>query len=143
MAADRRLILCAVDGSEHSHAAARVAHGLADDLRGRLLLVSVVGPVTAPGVSAAPRGQERLAEAERQSAEEQLDAVAAELGIEVQRRIEFGSAAGSILRVADEEGASFIVLGTRGRGRMRAAVLGSVSHEVAARAHCPVVIVPA
>jgi nucleotide-binding universal stress UspA family protein len=38
--------------------------------------------------------------------------------------------------------ASMIVLGTRGRGPMTAAVRGSVSATVAARATCPVIVVP-
>ena len=36
--------------------------------------------------------------------------------------------------------ASLIVLGSRGRGPMRTALLGSVSASVAKRAHCPVVV---
>jgi nucleotide-binding universal stress UspA family protein len=39
------------------------------------------------------------------------------------------------------EGASLIVLGTRGRTGLRAAILGSVSHAVIASAPCPVVTV--
>jgi nucleotide-binding universal stress UspA family protein len=35
-----------------------------------------------------------------------------------------------------------LVIGSRGRGALRSAVLGSVSRELASRARCPVVIVP-
>ena len=53
-----------------------------------------------------------------------------------------GSAGAAILEAAEEEGATLLVVGARGRGRARAALLGSVSREVAAGAACPVVIVP-
>jgi nucleotide-binding universal stress UspA family protein len=137
-------VLCAVDGSAGARAAAGVARSLAERLGVPLVLVSVVGRVTEPGVSAAPHGQERLAEEEQRTADELLRAVADEIGAaDSERRIVFGSPADSILRVADEADASFVVLGTRSRGRMRAALLGSVSSDVAARSHRPVVLVPA
>jgi nucleotide-binding universal stress UspA family protein len=52
-----------------------------------------------------------------------------------------GRAGGAISRVAEVEGATEIVLGTRGVGRARA-LLGSVAHDVLRRARCPVVVIP-
>jgi nucleotide-binding universal stress UspA family protein len=46
-----------------------------------------------------------------------------------------------LLSVAAEEEAEMIVLGSRGRGRMRAAALGSVAAETATKAPCPVLVV--
>jgi nucleotide-binding universal stress UspA family protein len=48
----------------------------------------------------------------------------------------------TILRVADELEAKLIVCGQRGRGPIRSAVLGSVSHALSAHARHPVLIVP-
>ena len=53
-----------------------------------------------------------------------------------------GSPAEALIETADREGAELLVVGSRGRGSLRSAVLGSVSRELAARAPCPVVVVP-
>jgi nucleotide-binding universal stress UspA family protein len=51
-----------------------------------------------------------------------------------------GSAAEQLVERA--KGASLLVLGNRGRGGFRGLLLGSVAHQCAAHAQCPVVIVP-
>jgi nucleotide-binding universal stress UspA family protein len=48
----------------------------------------------------------------------------------------------TILAVADELSARLIVCGQRGRGALRTALLGSVSHQLAAHAKRPVLIAP-
>jgi nucleotide-binding universal stress UspA family protein len=52
-----------------------------------------------------------------------------------------GDPADSILAAAKREKADLIVLGTRGYGELKGLLLGSVSHKVAAQAHCPVLTV--
>jgi nucleotide-binding universal stress UspA family protein len=47
----------------------------------------------------------------------------------------------ALLREA--EGANLLVVGSHGRGRIRRALLGSVSHAVVNRAPCPVAVLPA
>jgi nucleotide-binding universal stress UspA family protein len=46
-----------------------------------------------------------------------------------------------IVEVAHSSGIGLIVMGSRGRGRMRRALMGSVSDSVVRHAHCPVTIV--
>jgi nucleotide-binding universal stress UspA family protein len=46
-----------------------------------------------------------------------------------------------IVGVADELGAGLIVLGSRGLGTLRRALMGSVSDSVIRHAHCPVLVV--
>ena len=48
----------------------------------------------------------------------------------------------TILAVADEAGASAVVLGTRGLTGLKSLLLGSVSHAVLQDADRPVVVVP-
>jgi nucleotide-binding universal stress UspA family protein len=45
-----------------------------------------------------------------------------------------------ILLMAEEIGARLIVMGSRGRGGLREALMGSVSDSVVRRAHCPVLV---
>lgn len=137
-------IVVSVDESDGARAALRVARDLAEALRTALVLVHVAPRTEAPGVSTAPAGQQRLREAELEDARELLQRVASEAGLgdETEQRAEIGLAADRIVALCAEFDASFVVLGSRGRGGLKSAVLGSVSNKVASYASCPVVIVP-
>ena len=58
----------------------------------------------------------------------------------VDRILTSGGAASAILEAA--KGADLVVMGSRGLGGFSGLLLGSVSHQVAHHATCPVVIVP-
>jgi nucleotide-binding universal stress UspA family protein len=137
-------LVCGVDDSEEARNAARVAGALAERLGLELVLVHIAPAVTQPGVGAAVGGQERLARSEREEAEALLDRFVAECGLSgsVRHRVEFGDPAARLLQACEEEEAQLVVLGSRGRGKVRRALLGTVSTEVAAKAPCVVVIVP-
>jgi len=56
-------------------------------------------------------------------------------------RSECGNKPGEVIcRVAEEEEVTMIVLGTRGLGKVRRTIMGSVSDYVVHHAHCPVVV---
>jgi len=57
-------------------------------------------------------------------------------------RQSFDGVAKTILDTADELSARLIVCGQRGRGALRTALLGSVSHTLAAHTRRPVLIAP-
>jgi nucleotide-binding universal stress UspA family protein len=57
-------------------------------------------------------------------------------------RQSFEGIAKAILDTADELTAAMIVCGQRGRGTLRTALLGSVSHTLAAHTRRPVLIAP-
>lgn len=137
-----RLLSC-VDDSDRATQIARYSAELAERLGLDLVLVHVTPSTHAPGVSAAPAGLQRLHEAERSEAEEILARVAGAAGIapEVERRAELGAPAERIVALCSEVGAELVVLGSRGRGIVKTALLGSISTEVAATAPCPCVIV--
>lgn len=66
---------------------------------------------------------------------------AEDMGVrQVTTEIRAGDYADEILEVATERGASMIVMGRRGLGRVREALLGSVSQKVLHHAPCTVVI---
>lgn len=142
-----RSIIAAVDESERAAAAASVAAGLAEDLTLRLVLVHVSEdrPVF-------PYGDRWRRAAERRRATrratELLDAVSVKVGEpDARRRIVFsgpvqGDVPDRLAAVTAEEGADLVVVGSRGRGRLASALLGSVSASLSRAAPCPVVVVP-
>jgi nucleotide-binding universal stress UspA family protein len=60
-----------------------------------------------------------------------------------ERRVVTGIPAQRLADVADEVDAAFIVVGSRGRGAFKAAILGSVSKDLMGVARRPVLVVPA
>jgi nucleotide-binding universal stress UspA family protein len=72
-----------------------------------------------------------------------LERLLEEEGIaDAELRVEYGFAPDRLADLADEEDAELIVVGSRARGSLRAAVLGSVSTAVIGVARCPVLVVP-
>jgi hypothetical protein len=61
---------------------------------------------------------------------------------DLERRVAFGGEADAIAQLADEAQSALIVIGTRGRGAVWAALGGSVSLELVAASPVPVLVVP-
>ena len=62
--------------------------------------------------------------------------------VAVEERFEVGDATDRLVALAEEMAADFIVVGSRRRGALLSALLGSVSQSLARKAPCPVMIVP-
>ena len=62
-------------------------------------------------------------------------------GLEVIVRIPIGNPGKEIVKVADAEGASLIVIGSHGRSNLRDRLLGTVSEYVIKNAHQPILVV--
>jgi nucleotide-binding universal stress UspA family protein len=143
-----RGIVCGVDGSEQARHAASAALRLADRLGARLTLVHVTPMRTVVPVDSYPMGDDpstypRSSELAFSEAEDAFNSLSSDVAAaSVEREVRLGEPAVVLAQIAADCGAELIVVGSRGRGAWRSAVLGSVSSDVARLAPCPVMIVP-
>lgn len=137
-------IVCAVDDSPAARSATRAALWLSLRLNSELLVAHAIASSPPPSASAAPGVPDRLVELERKEAARFLTRLALEegLGADVERRLTHGGEAESIRELAEEEDASLVVVGTRRRGSLRSALVGSVSLDMRSNYQRPVVVVP-
>ena len=146
-------IVCGVDGSADSQAALGVAARLAERLEATLVLAHVAEVALVPSAALGGMGAaggiepQPMTLATRDDQEEAgarlLEQIAAEHGLgDADRRVVVGFPAERLADLADDEDAELIVVGSRGRGRFKAAFLGSVSNSLVGVARCPVLIVP-
>ena len=123
-------IICGVDGSQASRSAARVAARLAGTLNVRLVLAYV-----SEDRPTFPYGDARLRELQRRRAivegQRLLEGVAAELpGAAPELRVTFGTAVEALRALCSEESAVLLVVGSRGRSRLAAAMLGKATDRL-------------
>lgn len=138
-------ILCGVDGSQHARLALRHAVRLARALGVRLVVAHVVQPpMSSPGVGPTARQLMTIPiDALLASGKALLDKILEEEEvIDATRRVVLGFPGDRLADLADEEAAELIIVGSRGRGAVKAAILGSVSTDVIGVARRPVLVVP-
>jgi nucleotide-binding universal stress UspA family protein len=149
MSAFASKILLATDGSPEAERATSMAVTLSNGLGLELHVVRAGGvPSAYYGYSEAEmfgREYQILRAREEEFVRERLDDEAEKvraMGGEVAgMHGGAGSADAEILRLAEELGAGLVVLGSRGFGPLRRAVMGSVSSSVVRHAHCSVLVV--
>ena len=129
-------ILVPVDFSTSDRAVLEFAASLARDQHAELIVLHVEEPPLAYG------GGELYYGIEQPSVED-LQAMLMALTpndktIPVHHRLLNGDPANTIVRIAAEEGADLIVLGTHGRTGVLRMIMGSVAEVVVRKAHCPV-----
>lgn len=156
-----RSLVCGVDDTSDARSAVTVAARLAAALDLPLILVHVTpgdgltpypladgsahlaGPAPTVPYPVVPPDATDVDEV-RERGEKILEKVAAECGATgADLREELAAdAADALRRVAADENAEFLVVGSRGRGPTKSALLGSTSSELIAQAPCPVIVVP-
>lgn len=135
-------ILVPVDGSDFSDQAVNQAVSLGQVCSSQIYVVSVA-ELQAEYLADAPKLYERLqSEAGQTSQKAKKKIEDAGLSCEA-LTLTNESAADAILGVAKDKEVDLIVMGTRGRSRLKRLILGSVAQQVVGQAPCPVMIVPA
>ena len=141
-----KTILAAIDSSSISEAVVAEAAALARTGQGRVVLLTVVQPpmitseyaplieniaeITIAGEKAAAR---HLANIQKKLAADGIASDAVQLT---------GAPVSNILTQAEKYAADYIVMGSHGHTAFYDLLVGSTTHGVLLRAHCPVVIVP-
>jgi nucleotide-binding universal stress UspA family protein len=143
-------ILLATDGSEEAQlafaTAAELSAKTASELHvvyvGHMPLVSYESPgATTLDPDLSGRMQEGAEQEARRKLDEQVQRVGQSGGEIARVHARLGRPDAEIVGLADELGAGLIVLGSRGLGPLRRALMGSVSDSVVRYAHCPVLVV--
>ena len=134
-------ILLATDGSREAELAARTAADIAKSTSSELHVVNVAGgrayQVELQEVN------EQLRQRAGQLLDEQVEMIKEAGGTvaETHIRVVAEHRDRAIVELAEELGAGLIVMGSRGQGGVKRALLGSVSDSVVRHAHCPVLVV--
>ncbi|GIH96341.1 universal stress protein [Planobispora siamensis] len=139
----RGRIVVGFDGSEHATVALRYAFAEAVRRKAHLRVVHTWRiPPIGPGAMVYTSLVEDVAAAEHKTAEEELAPWReSHPGVEVEHKVVGGHPVQVICEASRE--ADLTVIGSRGRGAVGSAVLGSVSHGVLHHAHSPVAVVRA
>jgi nucleotide-binding universal stress UspA family protein len=140
-------ILLATDGSEEARQAAQAAAELSKDTGSEVHVTYVLpSPRELRGhhtySKEVMKSVLEQAEGDAQSfIEEQAEQIRASGGKVAETHLQTGEPDKEIVRLSEELGAGTIVIGSRGLGAVRRALMGGVSESVVRHAHCPVFVV--
>jgi nucleotide-binding universal stress UspA family protein len=140
-------ILLATDGSEEARQAAQAAAELSKDTGSEVHLTYVLpSPRELRGHHLYSREvmESVLEQAEgeaRSFLEDQAKQIGESGGKVADTHLRAGEPDKEIVRLSEEIGAGTIVIGSRGLGAVRRALMGGVSESVVRHAHCPVFVV--
>jgi nucleotide-binding universal stress UspA family protein len=135
-------ILLATDGSTEAQLARTTAIDLAESTNSELHVVTVVPGYPSYNVLN-PLVVEQLREQVENILNDQAAKIEQEGGKVAEKHLRIAERyrARQIVRVAEDIGSGLIVMGRRGLGGVRRALMGSVSDSVVRHAHCPVLVV--
>lgn len=135
-------ILVATDASEYSCSALSLAVELAKENNSQIILMHVINPqpYQVPTI-AGHFFQELIDDISKRVMETTLKGI--DVGkVPITQKVSIGNAAHEILKEIDQnDDIDLVVMGTRGKGGLQAAFLGSVTQKVVSGAKCPVLVV--
>lgn len=137
-------ILLTTDGSDPAETAAARGVALANQVNASVHAISVEDETTAEQAGALVDLEDGPAESVPKAAAVKADRIAelaTDAGLDCVTATSFGDPAEEITAYADEHGIDMIVLGTRGHGGFKRAVIGSVTDTVVRTATVPVLSV--
>ena len=139
-------VLLATDGSKDAELATTTALDLANSTSSELHIVLVKEEAYAyVDAGGYPFTDAKLDHELEQQARMRLDAEVEKIrsagGAVAEAHLRVGAAHAEIVDLAENIGAGLIVMGSRGLGGIRRALMGSVSDSVVRHAHCPVLVV--
>ena len=139
-------ILLATDGSREANLAARTAVDLADKTGSELHVAFVLrtqdtSEYDAMGFDTKMPHEEEIKQMGQRLLNEQVRWVEAAGGSVVGAHFRMARPDQGILAVGEDISTGLIVLGSRGLGGVKRALMGSVSDSVVRHAHCPVLVV--
>jgi nucleotide-binding universal stress UspA family protein len=144
-------IVVATDGSAEAKVAAQTAAELVANSGSELHIVHVRPRIAShsPGYYVGPevvehaqhKEQEHLDREAQRLLDTQVEQVRAVGGSGAQGHLRIGRSAEEIVALAEELGVGLIVMGSRGLGGLKRALMGSVSDSVVHHAHCSVLVV--
>ena len=135
-------VLLATDGSSEASLAAQSAIELCEKTGSELHVVHV-GEYLSTFYAYTEEEPAELRDNAQRLLDEEVDRIQAEGGRIAEAHLRLGRPAEQIVTLSEELGVGIIVVGSRGLGALRRAVLGSVSESVVRHAHCPVFVVRA
>jgi nucleotide-binding universal stress UspA family protein len=147
------IVFLATDGSEDAKLAGTTAVELANSTSSELHVVFVTQLPSVPGAvsywSGVPTGypytdaelEDRIEQQARKLLDAEVEEVRSAGGEVAQAHLRIGDAAAEIVALAEDIDAGLIVMGSRGLGGIRGALMGSISEAVVRHAHCPVLVV--
>lgn len=135
------LLVTAYDGSDHGKAALARADELVQCLGGEHHVILVAHVQSYQWTAMSNPYQIDLYALEEEHLSEAYENVKEMLTTEPTVVMRRGEPAREIINYAEEVGADFIVMGSRGRGSVKALFLGSTSHNVIHDAPCDVIVV--
>jgi nucleotide-binding universal stress UspA family protein len=136
-------ILVLVDGSDNSHRALDAAIYISKKVGGKVTAIHVMEDVPVLHIESEKLLRDLLEayKKENQLILSKCSEIATEKGLTIDTKLLQGNPSSTILDFCEKEKYDIIVMGSRGMGKFKELVLGSVSSKVLHHSSCPVMII--